>query len=90
MQMAGDIAICIYYALIDPFTGQEVYVARGLRDRKTQRALMPFFKPENDFFVLSPFFSSDRYLSFAGSATQLASERIKPKYRRASNLPSDQ
>ena len=27
-----DIATCMYYTEIDPFTGEEVYVARGLRD----------------------------------------------------------
>jgi hypothetical protein len=41
----------MYYTGIDPFTKQEVYVARGLRDRKMQRALMQFFKPENYFQV---------------------------------------
>src|SRR5436189_3040484 len=46
-----DIATCMYYTGIDPFTKQEVYVARGLRDRKMQRALMQFFKPENYFEV---------------------------------------
>jgi uncharacterized radical SAM protein YgiQ len=46
-----DIATCMYYTGIDPFTKQEVYVARGLRDRKMQRALMQFFKPENWFTV---------------------------------------
>ncbi len=46
-----DIATCMYYTGFDPFTGQEVYVARGLRDRKMQRALMQFFKPENYFMV---------------------------------------
>src|SRR5208283_2360295 len=30
---------------------KEVYVAKGLRDRKMQRALMQFFKPENYFTV---------------------------------------
>jgi hypothetical protein len=50
-QMASDIATCMYYTGIDPFTGHEVYVARGLRDRKLQRALMQFFKPENYFLV---------------------------------------
>src|SRR5262249_5958076 len=33
------------------FTKQQVYVAKGLRDRKMQRALMQFFKPENWFTV---------------------------------------
>ena len=44
-----DIATCMYYTGIDPFTKEEVYVARNLRDRKMQRALMQFFKPENYF-----------------------------------------
>jgi uncharacterized radical SAM protein YgiQ len=46
-----DIATAIYHTGLDPFTGQEVYVAKGLRDRKMQRALMQFFKPENYFMV---------------------------------------
>jgi hypothetical protein len=33
------------YNGIDPFSKQEVYVARNLRDRKLQRALLQFFKP---------------------------------------------
>jgi ligand-binding SRPBCC domain-containing protein len=51
MQTAHDIATCMYYTGIDPFTKQEVYVARHLKDRKLQRALMQFFKPENHFEV---------------------------------------
>jgi uncharacterized radical SAM protein YgiQ len=46
-----DVATCMYYTGIDPFTKQAVYVARHLRDRKLQRALMQFFKPENWFTV---------------------------------------
>ena len=46
-----DIATCVYYTGIEPFTGTEAYVAKGLRDRKRQRALMQFFKPENWFTV---------------------------------------
>lgn len=41
----------MYYTDIDPFTGQEVYIARQLRDRKLQRALLQFVKPENYFEV---------------------------------------
>jgi hypothetical protein len=51
MQTAHDIATCMYYTGIDPFTKEQVYVAKGLRDRKMQRALMQFFKPENYFMV---------------------------------------
>ena len=49
--MAPDIATCMYYTGIDPFTKEEVYIARNLRARKLQRALMQFFKPENYFMV---------------------------------------
>ncbi len=46
-----DIAACMYHTGLDPFTKRSVQVAQGLRDRKTQRALMQFFKPENYFEV---------------------------------------
>ncbi|MBI2805276.1 MAG: YgiQ family radical SAM protein [Planctomycetes bacterium] len=46
-----DVATCMYYTGIDPFSKQEVYIARNLRDRKMQRALLQFFKPENYFEV---------------------------------------
>lgn len=46
-----DIATCMYYTGLDPFTKKPVAVARNLRDRKLQRALMQFFKPENWFEV---------------------------------------
>ncbi len=46
-----DIAACMYHTGIDPFTRKPVFIARHLRDRKLQRALMQFFKPENYFEV---------------------------------------
>ncbi|MDO8629367.1 MAG: DUF3362 domain-containing protein, partial [Phycisphaerales bacterium] len=46
-----DIAACMYHTGLDPITKQPVRVAKGLRDRKIQRALMQFFKPENYFTV---------------------------------------
>jgi uncharacterized radical SAM protein YgiQ len=46
-----DVATAMYYTGLDPFTKQPVHVARHLRDRKLQRALMQFFKPENYFEV---------------------------------------
>jgi len=46
-----DIAACMYYTGLDPMTKRSVRVAKGLRDRKLQRALMQFFKPENYFTV---------------------------------------
>jgi uncharacterized radical SAM protein YgiQ len=46
-----DVATSMYYTGLDPFTKKPVYIAKALSDRKLQRALMQFFKPENYFEV---------------------------------------
>ena len=46
-----DIATCMYYTGIDPFTRKPVHIAKAMKDRKMQRALLQFFKPENYFEV---------------------------------------
>jgi uncharacterized radical SAM protein YgiQ len=46
-----DVATAMFYTGIDPFTKKPVHVAKALRDRKFQRALMQFFKPANYFEV---------------------------------------
>jgi uncharacterized radical SAM protein YgiQ len=55
-----DIATCMYYTGLDPFTGEEVYTARALKDRKMQRALLQFFKPENYFEVRAALLKAGR------------------------------
>ena len=42
-----DIATCMYYTGLDPMSGEPVYVPRGARERRLQRALLQYFKPEN-------------------------------------------
>jgi len=42
-----DMATCMYHTGLDPMTGEAVYVARGARERRLQRALLQFWKPEN-------------------------------------------
>lgn len=46
-----DVATTMYYTGLDPFTKKPVHIAKKMRDRKLQRALMQFFKPENYFEV---------------------------------------
>ena len=46
-----DIATCMHYTGLDPLTMQPVETTKKLRDRRTQRALMQFFAPENYFLV---------------------------------------
>jgi hypothetical protein len=54
MRMSQDVATCMYYTGIHPFTGEAVYVARGLRDRR-----MPFFEVENYFMVREALLQAD-------------------------------
>ncbi len=42
-----DIATCMYHTGLDPMTGKPVYVAKGARERRLQRALLQYWKPEN-------------------------------------------
>jgi len=51
MRMVPDNTACLYYTGIDPFTKKEVFVANGLKDSRTQHALMQFFEPSNYFEV---------------------------------------
>ena len=90
MPMTPDIATALYYTGRDPFTGQEVYVAKGLRDRKMQRALMQFFKPENWFTVREALIQAGRQ-DLIGSGcdclipAQPPKEAIEARRRRAND-----
>ena len=46
-----DIATAMYHTGLDPFTKKPVKVAKGLGERKLQRALVQYFKPANYFLV---------------------------------------
>ena len=40
-----QLATCTYYTGIDPLTGKQVYVPRGLRERRLQHALLLYYNP---------------------------------------------
>ncbi|MBI4249048.1 MAG: YgiQ family radical SAM protein [Elusimicrobia bacterium] len=46
-----DVATAMYYTGRDPMTGAELPIAKNMRNRGVQRALLQFFKPENYFEV---------------------------------------
>ncbi|MDR3296147.1 MAG: YgiQ family radical SAM protein [Clostridiales Family XIII bacterium] len=43
----GTLATCMYYAGMDPLTGEAVYAAKSAQEKEWQRALLHFAKPEN-------------------------------------------
>src|SRR5213076_3103967 len=83
MRRAADVATCMYYTGIDPFTKQEVYVARHLRDRKLQRALMQFFKPENYFAVREALTRAGRTDLIGGGCDALIPAQPPPEAQQA-------
>ncbi|HBI41411.1 MAG TPA: YgiQ family radical SAM protein [Planctomycetales bacterium] len=85
-----DVATCMYYTGIDPFSKQEVYVARNLRDRKLQRALLQFFKPDNYFEVRKALEQAGRADLIGGGCDALIpahppKEAVEERRRRAND-----
>lgn len=49
------ISCCMYYTGIEPYSGRKVYNAKGLRERRLQRALIQYFQPGNRRYVKEAF-----------------------------------
>ncbi len=73
-----DVATCMYYTGLDPQTMKPVETVTKLRDRKVQRALMQFFKPENYFTVRRALEESGRS-DLIGSGAQCLIPTKAPK-----------
>ena len=56
----GTLSTCMYYTEKDPFTGEPVYVAKDLKEKKMQRALIHYNKPENRETVIAALKQADR------------------------------
>jgi radical SAM superfamily enzyme YgiQ (UPF0313 family) len=85
-----DVATCMYYTGIEPFSGKAVYIARQLHDRKTQRALLQFFKPENYFAVRKALLDAGRADLIGGGCDALIpanppKEALQARRERADN-----
>jgi uncharacterized radical SAM protein YgiQ len=84
-----DIATCMWYTGIDPFSKKPVHIARNLRDRKLQRALMQFFKPENYFEVREALIEAGRADLIGGCEglipAQPPKEAIEARRKRAND-----
>ncbi|UCG16025.1 MAG: YgiQ family radical SAM protein [Phycisphaerales bacterium] len=83
-----DVATCMYYTGIDPFTKKPVPVARRLRDRRLQRALAQFFKPENYFLAREALLKAGRSDLIGYGADALILPKPPPGAGRAPRAPS--
>ena len=67
----------MYYTGIDPITKKTVNIAKGLNNRKMQRALMQFFKPENYFDVRQALIEAKRQDLIGGCEGLIPAEPSK-------------
>ena len=49
----GTLSTCMFYTGLDPYTMEEVYFPRTPEEKKMQRTLLQYFKPENKRIVIS-------------------------------------
>ena len=49
----GTLSTCMYYTGLDPRTMEQIYVARSPEDKRLQRALLQWRRPENRWAVLA-------------------------------------
>ncbi len=73
-----DIATCMYHTGLDPISGEDVYVPKGARQRRLQRALMQYFKPENYGDVRRALEQADR-LDLIGDGPECLIPSRRPK-----------
>lgn len=48
----GTISTAMFYTGLDPYTLEEVYVAKSDREKRIQRALMQYYRPENRELII--------------------------------------
>ncbi len=48
----GTVSTCMFYTGLDPYTMQEVYVAKDPHDKALQRALLQYYDPKNRALVV--------------------------------------
>lgn len=56
----ATLATCMYYTEKDPFTMKPVYVAKDMEEKKMQRALIHYNRPENRSTVMNALKKADR------------------------------
>lgn len=83
----GTISTCMFYTGLDPYTMEEVYVARTEHDKALQRALLQYYNPKNHHLVEEALKRAGRYDLIGYDAKCLIKPGGKPgkKYKSNSN-----
>lgn len=78
----GTPATCMWWTGIEPHSQKEVWVETKMRNKRKQKALLQYWKPENETLVREALRDSGRkdLIGFGGKA--LAPPSMKPKHRK--------
>ncbi|MGN0487294.1 MAG: YgiQ family radical SAM protein [Acutalibacteraceae bacterium] len=57
----GTISTCMFYTGLDPYTMQEVYVAKSPQEKAMQRALLQYYNPANREIIIRALKTAGRY-----------------------------
>lgn len=49
----GTLSTCMFYTELDPYTLEDVYIAKKSEEKAMQRALLQYYKPENQRRIIS-------------------------------------
>lgn len=80
----GTISTCMFYTGLDPYTMEEVYVAKTEHDKALQRALLQYFNPKNQKLVEEALKRAKRYDLIGFDSKCL----IKPSVQNNRNVPN--
>lgn len=78
----GTLATCIYHTGRDPFSGHEIYVPRSPREKKLQKALLLYHRPESRQAVLTALRQCRRENLAATLLSPYRPPNPKPRHRR--------
>lgn len=56
----GTLSTCMFYTELDPYTLEPVYVAKKPEDKALQRALLQYYKPENQRRIIEALVKANR------------------------------
>ena len=88
----GTISTCMFYTGLDPYTMEEVYVARSEHDKALQRALLQYFNPKNKRLVEEALIKAGRrdLIGFGASCLIKSDSRNNRPVKRAdANYPNN-
>ena len=79
----GTISTAMFYTGLDPYTLEEVYVAKSDKEKRIQRALMQYYRPENKALIIEGLKMAGRTDLIGNTSNCLVKGALPPVKRQA-------